>query len=223
MTLPWYPKDMGKYARDTGHLSLVEHGAYNLLLDYYYSKGSLLDLFEQCSSNGQLMVDNSRAYLLCKAMTKAEQQAVDTVLKRFFPIDGKGRHRNKRADEIIETQTEKHETRVRVGTENRRKAFLKQCSSNAVQTQTKTKKETQGAFHSEKLGEKKAFSIDLYLKDADRSKAREAAPQWDQQLLMREYDQRVNVGVDGVKFDRPKAPAPAYIGWCAKFTKGNPP
>ena len=33
----WYKRYIGDYQRDTGHLSLVEHGAYTLMLDTYYA------------------------------------------------------------------------------------------------------------------------------------------------------------------------------------------
>ena len=32
----YYQKNIGNYGRDTGHLSALEHGVYNLLLDWYY-------------------------------------------------------------------------------------------------------------------------------------------------------------------------------------------
>lgn len=32
----YYQKNIGNYARDTGHLTVLEHGVYNLLLDWYY-------------------------------------------------------------------------------------------------------------------------------------------------------------------------------------------
>lgn len=32
----YYKRHLGDYARDTGHLSALEHGIYNLLLDWYY-------------------------------------------------------------------------------------------------------------------------------------------------------------------------------------------
>ena len=32
----YYKRHLGDYARDTGHLSALEHGVYNLLLDWYY-------------------------------------------------------------------------------------------------------------------------------------------------------------------------------------------
>ena len=33
----YYERHLGDYARDTGHLSMLEHGAYSLLLDRYYA------------------------------------------------------------------------------------------------------------------------------------------------------------------------------------------
>ena len=32
----YYKRHLGDYARDTGHLSALEHGVYTLLLDWYY-------------------------------------------------------------------------------------------------------------------------------------------------------------------------------------------
>lgn len=32
----YYQKNIGDYGRDTGHLSALEHGVYNLLIDWYY-------------------------------------------------------------------------------------------------------------------------------------------------------------------------------------------
>lgn len=126
MTLPWYPRDMGKYARDTKHLTMLEHGAYTLMLDHYYSTGGLPPA-SNATSNASLMLDHSRIYRLCSAMTKPEQDAVDTVLKLFFTVDNDGNYRHEKCDEVIEKQLLKHQKRVEAG----RKGGFKQCSSNA--------------------------------------------------------------------------------------------
>ncbi len=259
MTLPWYPRDMGKYSRDTGTLSLAQHGAYNLLIDHYYSTGPI-NAFEQCSSNAQLMPDHSGLYRLCKAATKQEQEAVDFVLKRYFRLDDAGFYRHDKCDEVIEIQSKKHENRVRVGRENRKKFLLKQCSSNAVQTQTKNLRKTPplppsgGDELFERGGKGKErktrqitpddrsgasgvvsgtsvakrpknsptglkFDIDQILSDGDRIEAKAEAPGWDQQWLMREYNERVNSG----EFQVPTYPGRAYIAWAKSFTKGKRP
>lgn len=81
----WFP---GDYHRDTGDLSLLEHGAYRVMLDYYYS-------------NETLPSDRMRLYRLCRASTKDEQHAVDVIADRFFVQNGNGL-KNKRADAEIE-------------------------------------------------------------------------------------------------------------------------
>lgn len=79
----------GDYQRDTGDLSLVEHGAYRVLLDHYYT--------QEC-----LPADKEKCYRIARAFTQAEQAAVDNIIKRFFRADGDVL-RNKKADkEIIE-------------------------------------------------------------------------------------------------------------------------
>lgn len=143
MTLPWYPRDMGKYARDTAHLSMLEDGAYNNLLDHYYANGGLPCVFSNATSNASLMPDHSRLHRICKASTKAEQEAVDNVLSMFFVLDRDGYYRQSKCDEIILEQSLKHEKRVNAG----RKGGEKKASSNATsnassntpQKETKTK------------------------------------------------------------------------------------
>jgi len=234
MTLPWYPRDMGKYARDTKHLTMLEHGAYNLLLDCYYSTGAL-PMLEHCSSNAELMPDHSRMYRVCSAMTKLEQDAVDVVLKMFFNLDKKGFYRHRKADEVIAEQTEKHTNRVKAGKAKGKEkgnsnapAMLKQCSSNTPQTKTKKKTKNKtpplppsrgnGVFHSEN-GEEKDFRIDDHLTDDARLHARKKAPGWDQQNLMKVYDQ----GIEDGKRERPKHPNAAFPVWCGKYTEGRKP
>ena len=136
MTLPWYPRDMGKYARDTKHLSMMEHGAYNLMLDYYYSTGGLPQV-SNAGSNASLMPDHSRVYRLCSAMTKAEQDAVDSVLKMFFVLNPDGYYTQEKCDEVIEEQEEKHQKRVDAG----RKGGYSNANSNASSNTPQKKKE----------------------------------------------------------------------------------
>lgn len=143
MTLPWYPRDMGKYARDTAHLSMLEDGAYNNLLDHYYSNGGLPCVFSNASSNASLMPDHSRLHRLCKASTKAEQEAVDNVLFMFFVLDKDGYYRQSKCDEIIAEQLLKHQKRVNAGRKGGEKKAssnaTSNASSNAPQKETKTK------------------------------------------------------------------------------------
>ncbi len=66
---------MGDYARNAAHLSMLEHGAYTLLLDRYYTT--------------EQPIPQDQAYRLARATTKHEKAAVDAVLREFFKlIDG---------------------------------------------------------------------------------------------------------------------------------------
>lgn len=70
----FYKRFVGDYARDTGHLSMLEHGAYNLLLDWYYANES--------------PIPADKAYRIGKAGNKDERKAVDFVLAEFFTKSG---------------------------------------------------------------------------------------------------------------------------------------
>lgn len=82
----FWKRYVGDYLRDTGHLSLAEHGAYTLLLDHYYSTGK------------SLPAPHESLYRLCRATGKAEQSAVRSVADEFFPVNGDGTRHNRRAD-----------------------------------------------------------------------------------------------------------------------------
>lgn len=68
----YYERHIGDYAKNAGHLSMLEHGAYTLLLDRYYSteKGIPAD----------------QVYKVTHAHTKQERAAVDSVLNEFFEL-----------------------------------------------------------------------------------------------------------------------------------------
>lgn len=84
---------MGDYASKTADLSLAEHGAYTVLLDICYS------------TEKPLPGSYDALYRLCRAMTKAEQDAVKAVADRFFPLGEDDLRRNPRAaDEIAKAQ-----------------------------------------------------------------------------------------------------------------------
>ncbi|MGM9512434.1 YdaU family protein [Larkinella sp. GY13] len=84
----WYPRYPGDYARKTAHLSLVQHGAYALLMDWYYSNAK------------PLPDDWVQMHRICKAIAPDEQQAVQTVVQEFFILKDVG-WTNERADEEI--------------------------------------------------------------------------------------------------------------------------
>ncbi len=66
----YYERHLGDYSRDTGHLSLLEHGVYTILLDRYY-----------VTEQG---IPDSQKYRLARAKSDEERAAVDAVLCEFF-------------------------------------------------------------------------------------------------------------------------------------------
>jgi uncharacterized protein YdaU (DUF1376 family) len=92
----WYAHYTGDYGRDTAHLSLVQHGAYRLLLDHYYS------------TSGPLPADVTALYRICRAFDQAERDAVDHVLSKFFTLQDDGYH-NARADMELVRRNQHHE------------------------------------------------------------------------------------------------------------------
>lgn len=85
----YYPRYMGDFQSATMHLSMTEDGAYNRLLDHYYSKGK------------PLPADLRQLYRIARATEKFEQLAVDVVAEEFFPVGPDGLRHNDRADEEI--------------------------------------------------------------------------------------------------------------------------
>ena len=68
----FYKHFIGDYARATGHLSILEHGAYRLMLDHFYGTCRPLP------SNKKAL------YRLLRAETEAERRAIDGVALRFW-------------------------------------------------------------------------------------------------------------------------------------------
>lgn len=89
--MKWYPRNVGDYAASTRTLSMLEHGAYTLLLDYYYA------------TETPLPVDPVQLHRVCMAVTDAEQCAVASVITRFFTREADGYHHAVVTERIIKT------------------------------------------------------------------------------------------------------------------------
>lgn len=87
--MDWYKRYIGDYQRDTGRLSITQHGAYCLLLDHYYA------------TEEPLPSELAELYRVCRAMSKSEQKAVRFVADKFFPFRN-GSRRNSRADSEVD-------------------------------------------------------------------------------------------------------------------------
>ena len=84
----YYRRYVGDYMRDTASLSIAEHGAYNLLLDYAYA------------TERPIPGDREEVLRLLRAFTPEERKAVDKVLARFWILDQDG-YSNPRVDEEL--------------------------------------------------------------------------------------------------------------------------
>lgn len=89
----YYPRHIGDYMRDAGHLTLIEHGAYTVILDTYYA-----------TERG--ILKNSDLYKSLRAKSREEKAAVDYVLSKFFTLKNDV-WVNKRAEQEIKKMKKK--------------------------------------------------------------------------------------------------------------------
>jgi hypothetical protein len=68
----FYKHFIGDYARATGHLSVIEHGAYRLMLDHFYGAGK------------PLPANRKALYRLIRAEADPDRRAVDSVCVQFW-------------------------------------------------------------------------------------------------------------------------------------------
>lgn len=131
---------MGDYASDTAHLSLMEHGAYQVLLDTYYA------------TNGQLPAEHAELFRIARAMNGAERKAVKKVADQFFAVNGNGARHNKRADEELVAYLTQADTNRRITAERevRRKGH-EPCNEplNESFTNRATNRDTNGSTNDE--------------------------------------------------------------------------
>lgn len=106
-----YPHHLGDYAKDTLGLSMLEHGAYRLLLDAYYAT-------EEAPAAEDV-------YAITKAGTPAERKAVEKVLRKFELRDG--RYYHKRVEEELEAYRE----RSKAAADKAAKRWKKDAQPNA--------------------------------------------------------------------------------------------
>lgn len=74
----YYKHHIGDYRRDTAHLSLLEHGVYRQLLDWYYIEES------------PIPKETQTVFRRLSARTQDEQKAVENVLNDFFTLTESG-------------------------------------------------------------------------------------------------------------------------------------
>lgn len=121
----WYPRYCGDYQRKTAHLSLLEHGAYSVLLDHYYSTGN------------PLPANAEQLHRICRAFTDAEQAAVHSVIAQYFELSGY-QYINTRADEEIAKRLEIKEKRQDAASKRYANAPAKATANADTPTATPT-------------------------------------------------------------------------------------
>lgn len=109
----YYKRHLGDYAKDTKHLSLIEHGAFCLLLDYYYAT--------------EKPIPDDRCERIANAYADAERTAVRSVLREFFVETPEG-WRNVKADTVI---AESHGKSLKAQESAKARWGDSQCERNA--------------------------------------------------------------------------------------------
>jgi hypothetical protein len=84
-----YPRHIGDYLRDTGHLTLLEHGVYGRLLDIYYA------------GDGPIQMDFDTLARKLTARSTEERAALQAILAEFFTLSETGAWVNKRCEAIL--------------------------------------------------------------------------------------------------------------------------
>lgn len=102
----YYKRHIGDYAKKAGHLSPLEHGVYNLIIDSYYDREQAPTLLE--------------AMRWARARSEDEKAAVLAVLDEFFTMEGDRYIQNRIEDELIGYQ-EKAETNRQIAIEREQK------------------------------------------------------------------------------------------------------
>jgi len=134
VSLPYYRWFPGDYIRDTRRLTMLQHGAYRLLIDEYMVAAR------------PLPNDLPALYRICGAVSGEEQVAVRYALEEFFVLSGPV-WRHKRCDEELEHQDARSKsakdsaTRRWAGANADANVMRTHSVGNAIQNQNQNQKE----------------------------------------------------------------------------------
>lgn len=115
----YYKRNLGDYAKKAGRLSMLQHGAYTLLMDSCYDREQFPTLEEAIDWTW--------------ADSKEEIEAVEFVLKKFFVLEGDVYVQPRIKEEIGEYQA-KAETNKRIALEREAKRREKPTNRSASST-----------------------------------------------------------------------------------------
>jgi uncharacterized protein YdaU (DUF1376 family) len=113
----YYKRNLGDYAKKAGRLTMLQHGAYTLLLDACYDREAFPTL--------------DQALEWTWASTEAEIEAVKFVLSRFFVLNKEGCYVQDRILEELLHYHKNADTNKRIAAE--REAKRREKSTNRVQ------------------------------------------------------------------------------------------
>ena len=103
----YYKRHIGDYAKKCGRLTMLQHGAYTLLMDSIYDKEKFPTI--------------DQAIEWSWASTEAEVEAVKFVLSRFFKLTESGEYVQQRISEELENYHKNSETNKRIAIERETK------------------------------------------------------------------------------------------------------
>lgn len=218
--MPFY---MGDFMAATACLSHEEKWAYLLLI------------WEAWKNNGLIKSDKKSL----KNVTKISSKKLENILPFFKEKNGYLYHdkinkellKSNKIQEVNATRAKKAAAgRWKKGNassipssnaSNHAPAMLEQSTPTTTPYQIQTPKlsrEEVGVLKNGSGGEGK-WSVEAYLDDKARERARKNAPRWDLAYLINVYNQGIAAG----EREKPTHPNAAFPVWCGKYTKGKPP
>lgn len=123
----YYKRNLGDYAKKAGRLSMLEHGAYTLLMDAIYDREIFPTLEE--------------ALDWAWARDDAEVAAVKFILSKFFELQEDGRYVQNRIQDELDSYKAKAETNARIAKDREAKRKSKNDSSRSVHETSEEKHE----------------------------------------------------------------------------------
>ena len=125
----YYKRNIGDYSKKAGRLTMLQHGAYTLLLDSCYDRERFPTLEE--------------ALEWTWASSAEEIDAVKFVLNRFFKADEEGRYHQQRIEDELLTYQKNAETNKRIAIE--RETKRKESGTKRVNKSTKREQVVNGS------------------------------------------------------------------------------
>jgi uncharacterized protein YdaU (DUF1376 family) len=129
----YYKRNLGDYAKKAGRLSMLQHGAYTLLMDACYDREQFPTL--------------EQAIDWTWASSNEEIEAVEFVLSKFFVLEGDVYIQARIQQEVLEYQ-DKSETNKRIALDREQKRKLKQTNrAENVTSRARTVDDAYGKEH----------------------------------------------------------------------------